>query len=358
MEKKIIVVCVIAAGVILAGCVRITGTGGGGNDGGIYKSVDGSKNWTQKVSIPEINGQVVRFPLANILKIVIDPSDHNAVYLATESDGLLYSFDGGERWQRTRQFARGMINDVAIDYGSKCTLYIAIANKIYKSTDCARVWDEVYFDTRTDVQINDVETESYNKNVVYAGTNKGDLLKSTDYGASWSVVKRARQSIRQILVDKNDTRIVYIGTSTAGLFKTTDGGRTWSDDRPETDINTPIKKYSNALNFIRMSQDFTSPNTLVMASRYGLLRTRDGGSTWEDIKLVTPAGGATITSLAVDQKNGDVIYYGTNTTFYKSVNGGQNWVPSKLPTSRESSFIAVDPLDSNVLYLGTRLIKR
>lgn len=350
----------IALVIVLGGfsCVRITGTGGGGNDGGVFKSTDASRTWAQKVSIPEINGQVVRFPVANILKIVVDPSDHNTLYLATEANGLLYTIDGGERWQRVRQFLTGQVNDVAVDYGNKCTIYVATANKIFKSTDCTRTWSEVYFDTRTDVQINDVETDWYNKNVVYAGTNRGDLLKSTDYGSSWSVVKRVTQSIRQIVVDAHDSRIVYIGTSTAGVFRTIDGGRTWSNDSPETDINVELRKFNGALEFRRMTQDRSNRDTFVVASRFGLLRTRDGGRTWEEIKLITPAGGANITSLDIDPKDGNIMYYGTNTTFYKSVNGGANWVPSKLPTTRESSFILVDPVDTNVLYLGTRFIKR
>lgn len=354
--RLLAVLALVAA--IGTGCIRISGSGSSGNDGGIFRSIDGGKSWVQKVSIPEVNGQVVKVAGANITKIVQDPSDRYALYLATEADGALYTYDGGERWQRIRQFSKGAVSDIAVDQGDKCTVYLAAANKIYKSDDCTRSWREVYFDTRTDTVITDVETESYNKNIVYAGNNKGDVLKSSNYGESWSVVKRTRASIRQILIDRNDTRAVYVGTSTAGIFKSADGGATWADDVKTADLNNELRKFNGALNFIRMAQDVTERDTLVLATKYGLLRTRDGGATFEDIKLLTPAGGATITSLAIDPKNGQTMYYGTNTTFYKTVNGGQNWTAAKLPTSRESSYIAIDPLDPNVLYLGTKLVKK
>ncbi len=95
-----------------------------------------------------------------------------------------------------------------------------------------------------------------------------------------------------------------------------------------------------------------------MASKYGLLRTRDGGKNWQAINLLTPPGSVDIFSLAINPQNGNEIYYGTSSTFYKTVNGGEKWITKRLPTTRATSFLLVDFKNPNVIYLGTKKIKR
>ena len=60
----------------------------------------------------------------------------------------------------------------------------------------------------------------------------------------------------------------------------------------------------------------------------------------------------------LNPQNGNEIYYGTATTFYKTDNGGQDWTTKKLPTSRASSVLAVDPANSNVVYMGTQKLEK
>ena len=89
-----------------------------------------------------------------------------------------------------------------------------------------------------------------------------------------------------------------------------------------------------------------------MASKYGLIRSKDGGASWEPLTLLTKAGSVEIDSLALDPKNANRLYYGTASTFYKSEDGGATWSTKKLPTSRAGAALLVDAGDSNVVYLG------
>jgi photosystem II stability/assembly factor-like uncharacterized protein len=300
---------------------------------------------------------------------VLDPNDNNAIYLAT-NNGLFYSYDGGESWQLVKYFALKQINNissVSVDYFNKCAIFVSAANKIYKSTDCSRTFTEVYVDTtREGLVITNIATENFNNNVVYASNNKGDILKSDDYGLHWRLLKSLSDSIKQILVDNNDTRIIYFLTEKKGLFKTTDGGATWSDDlevvidnkKVKDPINKAIGNFKDGKLGKYLAQDLTQKDTLILACKYGLLRTTDGGMTWKEIQLVTPDRGANIYSLAIDPKNSNNIYYGTDTTLYKSVDGGNTWQTQKAPTIGYINFLLVDPKDSKFIYLGGKEIPK
>jgi hypothetical protein len=60
----------------------------------------------------------------------------------------------------------------------------------------------------------------------------------------------------------------------------------------------------------------------------------------------------------ISPKNVEEIYYATNTTFYRTSDGGKNWTTRKLPTSRAGWRLIVDPEDTNVIYMGVREIKK
>jgi hypothetical protein len=67
---------------------------------------------------------------------------------------------------------------------------------------------------------------------------------------------------------------------------------------------------------------------------------------------VTGEKKANIFCLAVDPENSQGIYYATENTFYKSLDGGENWSSKKLPSTRAATALAIDPDDPKVLYLG------
>jgi len=130
-----------------------------------------------------------------------------------------------------------------------------------------------------------------------------------------------------------------------------DGGQTW------TDLSKAYKDFAGAREFSDMAQAISEPKTLIIASKFGLIRTVDEGDAWSKVDLLTAPGSTVIYSLAIDPKDPNALYYGTSTTFYRSPNGGVNWVPKKLPTSRSATYLRVDQSNSNVLYMGVTRFK-
>lgn len=347
--KKFYLGFLLLAGLVLAGpgCISFGGGGGGasGNDGGIFKSADKAENWQQKVAVaatkPGSLGGV------DVVTIVFDPKDSKTMYLGTAANGLFYTTDAAESWFQVPTLAVGRVSAIAVDTKDKCNVFVSSGNKIFKTSDCTRTWQNVYVDTRSDQTVSAMAVDTYNPTTLYAGLSGGDMLKSTDAGASWSVIKRFENELRKILVNFYDTRILYVGTDNRGIWKSTDGGANW------TDLSEKLEQFDDALDFKNLILDFSKHDNLIYASRYGLLRTTDGGANWTAIELLTPPGSVDIYSLAANPQNGNEIYYGTTSTLYKTVDGGVRWVTKKLPTTRAATYLLIDPNDGNLVYLGT-----
>lgn len=345
--KKIHFVLFLLAGLVLtgAGCISFTGGDQSGVDGGIFKSADKAENWQQKVAVAAVKpGSLAN---ANIVSLVFDPQDSRTMYLATAENGLFYTTDGAESWFIAGSLSGGKINAVAPDAKNTCNVYASAGNKIFKTSDCTRSWQNIYVDTRADQVVTALAADSYTPNIIYAGLSGGDMLKSTDSGASWTVIKRFENQVAKILVNFYDTRIIYVGTQGRGVWKTTDGGANW------TDLSEKLNQFDGARDFKNLILDFSKHDSLILASRYGLLKTTDGGANWQAIELLTPPGSVDIYSLATNPQNGNEIYYGTSSTLYKTSDGGARWVTKKLPTTRAATYLLVDPGNGSIVYLGT-----
>lgn len=345
--KKIYFVFILLAGLVFtgAGCISFSGGDSSGTDGGIFKSVDKAENWLQKVAVAAVKpGSLAG---VNVVSLVFDPQDSKTIYLATAENGLFYTTDSGESWFTAGSLSGGRINAVTPDAKDKCNVYAAAGNKIFKTSDCTRSWQNIYVDTRADQAVTALAADSYTPSIIYAGLSGGDFLKSIDSGASWTVIKRFEDQVAKILVNYYDTRVLYVGTAKKGVWKSTDGGANW------TDLSEKLEQFDGARDFKNLIFDFSKRDNLILASRYGLLRTADGGSSWQAINLLTPPGSVDIYSLAANPQNGNEIYYGTTSTLYKTVDGGARWVTKKLPTSRAATYLLVDPGNGSIVYLGT-----
>ncbi len=346
MKHTVRVLGLAAALVVLAGCTH-TGSQQTGPDGGLFKSISQGESWTQNVNVKATEGAIVTFVNENVRPIVLDPQDHNAVYIGTGAAGLLYSYDGGLSWEQDQVLGNVGITSLAIDYFDKCKWVVATPKKIYRTLDCGRGWREMLSETREGYDFKTVLTDHFNQNVLYA-LNTKEILKSNDYGETWRTVYRTEGEFVELLMDANDSRILYGATWGNGLVKTLNGGADWES------LAQAMREYRSSLRVRKIVQDVTQENTYIIASVYGLLKTTDGGVTWTPFELITPPDAVNIWSLAVHPTNPNVILYATDTTLYKTIDGGINWKTIKLPSSRRPTWLTFDFKDGNVVYLGTR----
>ena len=350
--KKFLIILPLAL-LFLSGCI-ISFKTAGGVDGGVFKSLNAGDNWEQISLVYRVGELEKTFKAADIATMSMDPTDSKALYIGTGEQGMYYTYNGGIGWHQTLTNL-GRINAVAVSPKERCIIYVAIANRLYKSTDCSRHWDYQLIETREDPnnQITAIGIDAYNTDFIYVGTSGKGLFRSEDAGLSWHVVKFFDDRISKVLVNPVDTRIIYVATENKGLFKTSDRGSTWQALFSEE----MIKEKKNLLVYRQLIWDPTVSDGLLHASQYGLLRSQDGGLSWEDIKLLTPPSTTYIYSLAINPKNDQMLYYGTDKALFRSEDGGKNWITRNLPTTRAARFLFIDPAEPNVLYMGVKGIK-
>ena len=341
----------MAVAILVSGCSISFKGSENSNDGGLYLSANQGDNWVQRVLIPTTSGQPQSFGGLSANCLVMDPSDANAIYFGSVDNGLIYTYSGTKEWFMAGNLAKATISAVAVDPSSKCIIYTSIENKIYKSTDCNRTWAQVYYDNDVNTRIDSIVVDHYDSANVYIGTSRGEIIKSSDRGAAWRTIGRLGSAVKKIIVSPADSRLIFAATAKEGIFRSSDSGENWEG------LAEKLKGFDST-GFKGLTLARADKGLVFLATNYGLLKSSDNGNTWEKIELITPEKGATINAIAVSPKNSKEIYYVTNTTFYRSLDGGANWTTKKLPTSRAGWNLLINPENTKIIYLGVRKIEK
>lgn len=329
------------------GCVKVKKKEVSGPlDGGLWVSFDKGETWQKKSLMPTVSG-VKDLADLNVEFLVFDPQDSNTIYWSAGESGLFVSYDMAESWQEIKGLPKGRYTDLVVDPNAKNIVYVALDNRIFKSSDCCRSWQNIYIDI-PGVPINAIAVDPLNSKRILAGLADGRLIKSEDGGTNWALYHDFKTNIKDIFFNFQVPKIVYLATQNAGIFKSIDSGESWHKIE-ELDSN----KFPGVNVFYYGFFDLTKKDALFILTDAGFLRSDEGTKNWRDYKLLTQPGRVKINSFTANPRNPDEIYYATDTTFYKSINGGISWITKNLPTRRKVIYLTTNPSNPNILYLGT-----
>ncbi len=352
-NKLLILAALIFIMIFTTGCISLTTSKQKQAviDGGVFKTVNKGETWQHTVLIPTISGRPGSIANFSVNSMKMDPSDNKAIYFGSYGNGLFYTYDEAQTWQPAISLGAGIIKDIAIDANSKCIIYAAIKNAVYKSTDCNRTWSRVYYDHDLKVTINAIAIDHYSSEHIYIGSSRGEIIKSFDRGDSWQTLHRFTKNVERIIIDPHDSRNIFAATSKKSVYRSNNNGVDWID------LHDNLKEFRGGRNFKDLVISKAEPGLLFLATDYGLIRSDDGGDNWTEIKLIPPQQKATINAIAVNPQNASEIYYVTNTTFYRSIDGGENWSTIKLPTAKAGWKLLIDPENPDVIYMGVRSLR-
>ena len=215
---------------------------------GVYKSEDGGKTW-ENVGLKASE---------HIGKIVLDPRDPTTVYVAAQGPvwadggdrGLYKSVDGGKNWKKVLDVSpRTGISDLWYDPRNPDVLYATSWQRrrhiwgiinggpegaIYKSLDAGATWKKLKNGLpKVDLGRIGLAVSPADPDVVYAildaADKKGGVYRSTDAGANWEKVNdytsTSGQYYNELIPDPKDVDRVY--SMDTWMMVTEDGGKTW-----------------------------------------------------------------------------------------------------------------------------------
>jgi hypothetical protein len=202
---------------------------------------------------------------------------------------------------------------------------------------------------------------------LYAAAAAGGLWKSTNDGLSWTQLFDAAgtHTIGAIAVDPNAANVLWAGTGDfvqgcegyfgIGLLRSADGGATW-----ETRNGTASATLEDMSSFSSVVVDPRDSKHVVVGGRFrgcssgnqatgGLFSTTDAGITWTKRLASTE-----IHEILQNPSSLDTWWAATNKGIYKSTDNGVTWVlqtASGLPNGNTGrTEIAISPSNSQVVY--------
>jgi photosystem II stability/assembly factor-like uncharacterized protein len=207
-----------------------------------------------------------------------------------------------------------------------------------------RTYEETYTEGRPSETLVTLALDWFNPNVLYAGTTAGDILKSSDGGRSWANIFQVNDEISVIEVSNRDSRVILVGTEDKGLWRSSDSGATWQEFEDE------LKKEFKGSDEVYSFAQTRDGSTLLMNTKYGILRSTDAGLSWESVALISSGRDLRVWSMGIDPEDENLIYYGTQGTFYSTVVGGGSWTTEDMPSRRAPAAMLVHPsITDNVL---------
>ena len=187
---------------------------------------------------------------------------------------------------------------------------------------------------------------------VYLGTSDGHVFASEDRGAHWELRGRAGMRTDAVVAAMAaDPRIpgklfaaVWFREAGAGggVFRSDDGGRTW----------LPAGLPAQAVRALEFSA--SQPGAMIAGTRGGVFRSRDEGKNWERISPPDDPELRNVDSIAVDPVQPDLIYVGTYHLPWKTTDGGKTWKSIAIGLIDDSDIMSlrVDAANPARVYLS------
>jgi photosystem II stability/assembly factor-like uncharacterized protein len=156
---------------------------------------------------------------------------------------------------------------------------------------------------------------------------------------AWKSVGPAPPAIEASIAADAATHTVLIASLGGGILKSKDGGKTFAAANQGLD--------SLVVASLAMAQ--SDPNVVYVGTDAGIYKTVDGGNTW------MPTGSFDFPlSMVVDPTDANIVYAGFNGDLEKTTDGGDTWVSSANGIDNPFVFsLAIDPNNTSVLYAGT-----
>jgi len=305
----------------------------------------------------ELKGRALQ-PFA-VREMAVSPDAPNRVAAGTRGDGVWLSEDCGLSWSKP-SYGRpgpGKVTSVSFDPHQASTIWAGGEPiELFVSHDLGANWarldgvravdgvEQIGYPVATvEPHVRCIATHPTDPKTMYIALQVGYILKTTNGGTTWRMLNNGfDEDVHVIVIDPKRPDTLYISTGGEGmrsgnapgrsLYRSDDGGESWTPLAMDYE-----QEYSAAL-----AMHPKDPNTLITCLARGnpgewrrpsgaeaeLIRTRDGGRSWEPLLTGAPSAKPFAGAIAYDPANPDHVYVGARAGgLTASYDGGETWLP-------------------------------
>jgi len=360
-----------------------------GNDGGIYFSHDGGKNWRSFTDkIPAVQFFNIAYDMAEPFHVYGSIQDHGSrrgevVVRAAGGRGAAMRRGGtagaGASATGARRFSAVDFEGAPGGEGSSHAIDPTDPNIVYSAgfygrisrTDLSKPGREgaknilpVLFEGEPPLRgqwVAPFIISPHNSAIIYHGMQY--LFRSRDRGDTWERISPDMtynkpdeagdipyQTIFSIAESPVKFGVVYVGTDDGKVHVTKDGGKTWN----EIMSGLPYRKWVS-----RIAASAFDMGTVYMTQNGKrdddfapyVWKSTDFGKTWTSLAAGIPIGPVNV--IREDPRNRNILYVGTDIGVYATADGGETWnvLGNNLPSTFVHDLI-IHPRD-NVIVIAT-----
>ena len=295
-----------------------------GNDGGIFISYDSGDNYLKSIDLPNMQFYTCEIDPSNTstiyggaqdngtyknesdnpnswtrilggegMRMLVDPDSSDIIYCEFQNGNAFRSFDGGETLETIISSIdgddrRNWNTPMALDYHEPNRIYYG-TQRVWRSLDRGGDFEVIsedmtngpYEGNRAFGTLTTIESSRVNAEIIYVGTDDGNVWNSLDNGKNWASLNIGMNNPRwttAVLPDPIDEAVAYVcfsgfryDSNDGSIYKTMDSGQTWIDitgDLPDIPIND-------------IQVDLRNNELLFIATDIGVYYSENAGSSWQ-----------------------------------------------------------------------------
>ncbi|MBI3245360.1 MAG: DUF11 domain-containing protein [Deltaproteobacteria bacterium] len=306
----------------------------------------------------------------SVVGFSIAPQQLTTIYVGTGGRGILKSVDSGATWNESNTgIANLLVNDIALDPQEPANVYARssdLGGRVFSSADHGEVWRSLdsQIQGRVIHSLAVARTTAAEAVRVYIGSGNS-VCQYQPLFNGWDcriIVNGLFTETPVLLVDPTagpggaDVLYAVMTARSDSVYKSIDSGYTWGPKQTSLPPGVALQEVMLAP---QAPTTLYAIGALGNPAQYSIYKSTDGADHWSVMNF--PAGMRPFT-MAVDPHDSDTLYVGVisgvSQGVYKSTDGGDTWTPKNTGlTDALGPFaigtVAIDPQLPTTLYVGT-----